>query len=845
MLKMFKKFKELKNKKKETKSKKNIIKRYSPKYSKGLSSYQVEKRIQDHLNNKTKIKISGTYFRIICKNVFTFFNILLVLIGMVLIIFNLWSSTIFLLILIFNLGIGLFQDIRAKIAVDKLSLIEKDLVTVIRDGKKIEISSDDIVLDDIIFCKKDTKIPCDSILINGEGSVNESLLTGESIPSKKVLNSKLYSGTYVTNGSFYARVDKVGEENYISKLQLKSKEFKEPHSKMFIQLNRLFRVIGIFVICIGILDLIEFGVISIINIDHDINSIFEWLVENNRIILTLAGSLVSMIPSGMYLLTSVALAVGVIKLSSQKVLVKDMYSQETLARVDTLCIDKTGTITDGSLSVFNYKLFTKNLTHDRFEALIASYCHKLGEDNETSNALLKYFESKKIFKVLTYIPFSSVYKYSAAELEDNGTLIIGAYNFFELKNSDEIKDYIEENSLAGFRTLVVGLSKGKIVNNKLPDDIEAIAVILLQDHIREEAKESIKWFNDNDVDIKVISGDNPLTVLKIAEASGVKNTDKYISLENLSNEEVKEAALKYTIFGRVSPEQKELIVKSLRENNHTVAMVGDGINDILSLKSADVSIALESGSKASRDIANLVLLNNDFTKLPDVVFQGRRVINNLQRTCSLFLTKTIFAVLLNVFFLIYALVTQFGSSNAQLWPFAPNNFYCWELCTIGVSAFLLALEPNKNIIKGDFLKNIIKNALPHGVLLGLAIILLYLIFFLGFQSYFDRFQILNIATLFISLGSFIPLIEISRPLNKYRTSILILAAFLVFSLYLRSTFGVNWLLINGNSPAPRYMSLEEYIATFILLLTYIFLYFIYRLILKLKEKYHGKFIFRK
>ncbi len=823
---------------------KEEIKRYNPKYTQGLSSYQVEKREVDGLINKTKIRISGTYLKIVCKNVFTFFNLLLIALGAILISFGHWTSTVFLLILIFNLAIGLIQDIRAKIAVDKLSLVEKDKIIVIRDGREKEIHSDDIVLDDIILCKKDTKIPCDSIVIKGEGSVNESLLTGESLPTKKILNSDLYSGTYVVNGSFYARVDKVGEENYISKLQLKTKEFKKPLSKMFVQLNRLFRVLGILVIVIGLLDLTEFGILGILNNDPGIENVFDWLIKND-IVLKLSGSLISMIPSGMYLLTSVTLTVGVIALTRERVLVKDMYSQETLARVDTLCIDKTGTITDGSMSVFNYKLFTKNMSHDRFEALIASYCNKLGKDNETSEALLQYFKSKKIFKAENYIPFSSVYKYSAAELEDNGTLIIGAYNFFPLKNNKDIKYYIEENSKAGFRTIVVGLSKGKIVNNKLPNDIEAIAVILLQDHIREEAKKSIKWFNENDVDIKVISGDNPLTVLKIAEATGIKNTDKYISLEGMNEEEVKEVALKYTIFGRVSPEQKEIIIKSLRDHNHTVAMVGDGINDVLSLKSADVSIALESGSKATRDIANLVLLNNDFTKLPDVVFQGRRVINNLQRTCSLFLSKTVFAILVNIFFLINAIYTSFGSSNAMLWPFAPNNFYCWEFCTIGISAFFLALEPNKNIIKGNFLTNIIKKALPHGILMGLSIATFYLVSFLG-QSHFSSIEMANIATLFISVASFLPLISSSVPVNKYRLCVLIGALILVASIYTWSIFGINWLLINGsNSAAPRYFTTEEIVTTLILLGGYFGGYLLYFGSLILWRKYHGKLKFRK
>lgn len=812
------------------KDKENVkeINRYNPSFKEGLSVYQAEKRKADGLINKNKVKISNTYLKIIFKNVFTFFNILLISIGIILIIFKLYSSCVFLVILLLNLTIGLTQDIKAKRAVDKLSLIEKDKIVVVRDSKEIEINSDELVLDDIIFCTKNTKIPCDSILIEGNGQVDESLLTGESLPSKKTLNSDLFSGTYVTSGEFYARVDKVGADNYISKLQLKSKEFKKPHSKMFTQLNSLFRVIGILVIVIGILDLIEFGIVGILEKSDDIESIYDWL-RNSGIVLQVAGSLVSMIPSGMYLLTSMTLSVGVLTLANQKVLVKDMYAQETLARVDTLCIDKTGTITDGSMSVFNYELIDNSLKKDRFEALIASYCNKLGNDNDTSKALLNYFTSKEIFEVKSYIPFSSVYKYSAAEIENNGTLVIGAYNFFPLKNSIDVKEKVESASSAGFRVIVVALSKNKIKDDKLPTDLTCTGIIYLQDHIREEAKKSIKWFNDNDVSIKVISGDNPLTVKKIAEAAGVKDSEKWISLDNLSDDEVKASALKYNVFGRVTPEQKELIVKTLRENDKTVAMVGDGVNDVLSLKRADVAIGLESGSKASKDIANIILLNNDFTKLPDVVYQGRRVINNLERTCSLFLTKTVFAIFLNVYFLFSGLFTSLIGNNAQLWPFATNNFYAWELITIGIASFFLALEPNINIIKGSFIKNVIRKAAPNGIIMGLTIEILYLVSFIG-HDMFNKTELLNIATLFISISSFIPLLDVSRPFNKYRRGVFIGALILVCVLYLWSMYQFNWLNINGiDSSAPRYISGDEWIAFLCMLSGYIVILLIYKL----------------
>ncbi len=587
---------------------------------------------------------------------------------------------------------------------------------------------------------------------------------------------------------------------------------------MFVQLNKLFKTIGIIVVVLGILEIIEFGISGIIDENVDFQGVYDWIAGD--VIRQLSGSLVSMIPSGMYLLTSTALAVGVFNLANEKVLVKDMYSQETLARVDTLCIDKTGTITDGNMSVFDYELIDKNLKKDRFEAYVSSFTKVLGDDNITSKILSKYFIKKEIFDYTEVIHFNSDNKYSAISFKDGGTLVIGAYNYFEITNDSEVKDKVEESSSNGFRVLLVGFSKDSIKKEKLPKKIDAIAIIRLQDHIRDDIKTCINWFNNNDVNIKVISGDNPLTVSKIADASGIKNAVNYISLDNLSDDEVKDAALKYNVFGRVSPYQKELIVKTLKENDHTVAMVGDGVNDILSLKSADVSIALESGSKATKDIASLVLVDNNFNKLPKVIYEGRRVINNLSRTCMLFLTKTAFSIFMNIFFLIYGMITTFGTKDAILWPFSPNNFYCWELFTIGISSFLLTLENNTSRIKGDFLTNAFKQAIPFGVTIAIPIATIYLVFLMnGFG--FDKTQILNICTLFISIASFFPLLYSCSPFNTFRLGVFIGGILLSVLLYGWSIVGTNWMLINGiNSTAPRFLTTREIIATLIMLVVY-------------------------
>ena len=767
--------------KKKFQQKKENVRRVLTKYDKGLTNYQVNLRKSQGLSNNTQIKVNRTYLDIFLKNFVTFFNILLIAIGVILIAAGKWDSCVFLVILIANISIGLFQDIRAKRMVDKLSLTTKSKVKVVREGRIKFIDSEDIVLDDVLIIGNDEIIPCDGRVLTGTASLNESLLTGESLPVKKIVGDVVYSGTYVTNGDIRIRVEKVGSENYIQQLQAKSKVVKRQKSLIYKQLNYLFKIISIIVIVVGIFMLVEYGYIK------DAFSSWNSFVENVAI---MAGSLVSMIPSGMYLLASTSLTVGALALMKRKVLVRDLYSVETLARVDTLCIDKTGTITDGTMSVYEIEFLKKNkFNKDKFDIVMSSFLNATKDTNFTSQALVDYFGNKGVYKPKQVIPFDSSLKYSAATLEEVGTIVLGAYGFFNIIEDNEVKNKIDAYNKQGFRTLLVGFSEKAIINDKIPTKIIPIAVIVIQDHIRDNAKDTIKWFVENDVNIKVISGDNPVTVSKIAGVVGIPNADKYISLENKTFDEIRELVDEYNVFGRVTPEQKEFIVKALREKKHTTAMFGDGVNDILAMKASDVSISVTAGSRAARDIANLVLLNNEFGSLPDIVGQGRRVINNLQRTCSLFLTKTIFSISLNIFFLLFGLFSRNSMAGPILWPFSTNHFYVWELITIGTSSFFLALEPNNERLKGHFLMNIFKKALPSGIIMGCGIVFMFLYSFFTKDLNGNNFNdLIEVSVYYISIASMFVLIQTCYKFNKYRLLVLVYAAVMIVLMFLMSIY---------------------------------------------------------
>lgn len=799
----------------------NEVERFFPSYEEGLSFDQVKTRNNQGLNNKIKDDTKKQYIEIIIKNLLTFYNILLFGIGVFLLIAQEWTNCFFMVVVLANTLIGLIQDLRAKYKRDKLSLFDYKKVDVIRYKETNSIKTDEIVLDDILRLKAGDQIPCDSVVLSGSARVDESILTGESLPVSVIAGSKLLSGSYVLSGSLFVKVMSVGVDNYANKIQSQTKDYKTPKSSMYLQLNKLFKIISSIVIFLGLLTAASKGIT---------NDAFKDFEEFNKNIAPIAGALISMIPSGMYLLISTTLTVGVINLSNKKVLVQDMYSIETLARCDVLCLDKTGTITDGNMSVYEVNVLdTSPFNEDKFNAVISSYLDATNDDNFTAKALANHFGKKEIFNKVKALQFNTYNKYSSATLEEIGTITIGAYGFVPLKEDARFKYLINDYSKKGYRVLVVAHSKKSIEGEKSPANMTPIAIILIQDHIRTNAKEIIGWFNDRNVNIKIISGDNALTVEEVAHAVGVKNADKYISLEGLSDDEVKKAALEYNVFGRVTPEQKKIIIDALKEAKHTVGMFGDGVNDLLAIKASNVSITVGSANRAAKDISNIILYNNDFGTLPDVIAQGRRVINNLQRTCSLFLIKTLFAILINVFFLITTVTIHIS------YPFEPSNFYGWDVICIGVAAFLLALEKNnEEIVKGSFLKNIFKSASINGTLMALAVMLLVLH---GKFNNYDLRDTVTIAVYFMSIASFVSLFGVSFPFDKYRVGVFIFSLIATAIMFVL-TYITPWniLKINTHMSWSRLWIVTSIMIGLMIILCLVFYLFVPWVIKKIEKR---------
>ncbi len=671
----------------------------------GLTTEEVEERVLKGYINVKNNNSTKSIKKIIFTNIFTFFNILMLCIAGWLISVKAIKDLFFLVIVSLNIIIGIVQEIRAKMTIDKLSIISSPTAKVLRNGVVQEIGVDDIVIDDIILFETGKQISSDSIVVDGVMEVNESLLTGESDPILKRPGDMLYSGSFVVSGNCKARVDAVGEDNYIEKLTKEAKRYNKPKSELLESLNLIIRFMAVVIIPIG-------AILFCMQFDRLLGSLN--LTDATR---KTAGAMIGMIPSGLYLLTSIALAVGVIRLAQNNVLVQELYCIEMLARVDCLCLDKTGTITDGTMSVKNvieYQgisgLSTKNI--------ISAILNAHESENMTDKALEEKFGRAKRIKHLNLIPFSSQRKYSAVTFDKFGTFVMGAPEFVLTKNYKLIAQDVNAGAKQGYRVLVVAHTNEGIKNGKIdPDILEPVCLIYIEDTIRPDAIETIKYFKDSGVEVKVISGDNPLTVSRISERAGIENATEYISLEGLSDLEVIHAATKYTVFGRVSPIQKKLLVTTLKEAGKTVAMTGDGVNDILALKEADCSISVASGSEAARNVSHLVLLDNNFGSMPKVVSEGRRVINNVAKVSKLFLTKTIFSLLLAI----YAIET--GGN----YPISTNQLFLIDTCCIGIPSFFLILEANNERFAGGFLINVIKGALPGAiVILFNAIIVLAL-----------------------------------------------------------------------------------------------------------------------
>ena len=694
------------------------ITRFRGDLKKGLTDEQVKQRVEEGLSNKINQGSTKSIPNIIFSNIFTMFNIIVIVISV-------WLATVdtkityysFALMAILNTIIGLIQEIRAKLTIDKLSLLSAPTATVIRNGRQMDIAVSEIVLDDILVLTAGKQVCADCILKEGNVEVNESLLTGESDALVKKIGSSLYSGSFIVSGTCKAKVEKVGEESYIEKLAKQAKVYKKPESRILKSLKLIVRIALTYIILS-----VFFLFIAHSKYEMAAMGTTDFWVAYPETVRDTASLVMAMVPSGLFLTTSIALSVSVMRLSRSHTLVQDLYCIEMLARVNVLCLDKTGTITDGSMTVKGVEEI-KNDTGLTIKQIIALILGSLKDSNMTSVALEKEFGKAKRVSPLYTVPFSSARKYSAVSLEKYGTFLLGAPEFILKKKYDDLAPTVEKYTRKGYRVLLIGHLKENI---KSEDDLKnidpsAVAIILIEDTIREDALETLTYFKESGVDIKVISGDNALTVSMVAKRAGVENSEKYISLDRISDEKLVQIADQYTVFGRVTPNQKKILVEALKKKGKTVAMTGDGVNDILALKEADCSIAMASGSEAARNVSHLVLLDSNFSSLPKVVQEGRRVVNNVQKVATLFLTKTIFSFLLSFLILFMNYIVGLPIK----FPIASNQLIIIELLAIGIPSFFLALEPNNNLIKGNFLLNVLKKALPGALVVTAAVFTIY------------------------------------------------------------------------------------------------------------------------
>lgn len=742
-----------KNSKKEEVKKPTRIRRIKTDIHHGLTSEQVAERVNKGHTNETPNQSVKTYKKIILENTFTFFNILCIAVAISLIVVGAWNQCLFMVIILANIAIGIIQEIKAKKTIEKLSLLTAPVVKVLRDGVEQTITTSEVVIDDIIILSNGKQIVADSTVVEGTIEVNESMLTGESLPIKKKVGDTIFAGSFVVSGNCKSRVDKVGANNYIQQLASKAKQYKRPKSELFISLRNIIKVISFIIVPVAIL--------TCINTYTNSKSVVDTVTKT-------AGSIIGMIPAGMFLLCSVALSVSVIKLARRQALVQDLYCVEMLARVNVLCLDKTGTITDGTMKIYN--CIQLNNTPYTLKRIMGSMLSALGDNNQTSQALINYFGYNKELKPQTVLPFSSSRKLSAVTFENDGTYIMGAPEFVIPNCKDEkVNNLVEQYSKDGYRVLLLAHSNESINKDNVPQEKTPVALLILEDRIRDDAISTIAWFKNNGVKVKIISGDNPLTVAEIAKRVGVENTENFINLEGLNEKQVIAAANKYTVFGRVTPEQKAVLIKAIKADGNTVAMTGDGVNDILALKEADCSIAMASGSEAVRSVSHMVLLNSDFSSMPATVMEGRRVINNVQKSSALFFMKTIFVIVFSIICLIIR----------QEYPLRTNQMLLLETFVIGIPSFFLAFLPNDKPISGKFIYNLIRNALPGAITLILNIGAIFLFVHLtegGLAGHTDLIS--SMCTITLTLTGLGLLLRLCKPWTPFTCTLFILMSIL-------------------------------------------------------------------
>ena len=756
----------------------------------GLTDEQVNERIEQGKVNADENPNTRTYKQIVRENTLTFFNFLnLVLLILVLMVGS-YKNAFFVGIIIINTLIGIAQEIRAKKTIDKLAILTAKKSIVIREGKKWTVPTEDLVLDDLVCLKTGDQVPADAKVLEGSVEVNESLLTGESDNLPKNVGDELFSGSFVTSGEACCQIIHVGKDNYAAQITSEAKEFKRHNSELKNSLNAILKVISIIIVPLGALLFYK-----------------QYYVVGNTFkdsIVSMVAGVLGMIPEGLVLLTSVALTLGALVLANKKTLVQELYCIETLARVDTLCLDKTGTITEGTMCVERVEAWgevSQNRDTDEIptededepkvvltkekqpenpetstevvsaensagsteqpdlheiENMMANLMYVLKDQNATIDALRKRFPAKSSMTLEHIIPFSSDRKYSGAVFEDNGTYLMGAAQFLFPEGREDILDVCQNYAEEGLRVLVLAHSTQMAEGTELPENLEPAALLLLTDVIREEAPDTLQFFDSQEVDLKVISGDDPVTVSAIAKRAGLKNAENYVDATTLETEEqLEEAVAKYSVFGRVTPQQKKEMVQALQKQGHTVAMTGDGVNDVLALKEADCSIAMAQGSDAAKNIANVVLLDSNFASMPHIVNQGRRVVNNIRTAASMFLIKTMFSVMLSL------LTIFFGNA----YPFEPIQMSLISACAVGIPTFLLAQENNYDKIDHTFLRHVFLNAFPAAITISSCVFAVMLVC----QNVYHSNAMLNTACVLVTGWNYMAALKtVYAPLNTYR-----------------------------------------------------------------------------
>ena len=733
----------------------------------GLSAEQVKRRFAQGENNYKVESSTLSVPEIVRSNVCTYFNLVFAVIAVLLAIVGAWSDMLFLPIIVANTCIGIIQEVHSKKVLDKLSILNAPHAVVIRDGKRQEIPADQLVLDDIVEFSAGSQIPADAKVVSGELQVNESLITGESDEIEKREGDSLLSGSFVVSGKACARLEKVGKDSYISKLTLQAtKSKKGEQSEMIRSLNYLIMVMGIIIIPIGIALFVQSFIYN------------EGTFHDS--ITGMVAAIIGMIPEGLYLLTSVALAVSSVRLAQKKVLIHDMKCIETLARVNVLCVDKTGTITEPGMHVYDFSVLD-GADQLEISQLLADFVAAQEKDNATMEALKAYFSNGSGMRAREVYSFSSETKYSGAVMNDGKSYVIGAPEFVLRGQFAQYQEQIAIYSSKGYRVLVFAQYEGTLDRKPLTEPVLPLCFVMLANPIRKGAKETFTYFAENDVDIKVISGDNPLTVSVIAAEAGIVGAERFVDASTLKEkEDYYRAVEEYTVFGRVTPSQKRMLVQALKEHKKTVAMTGDGVNDVLALKDADCSVAMASGSEAASNVAQLVLLDSDFSRMPSVVAEGRRVVNNIERTAALYIVKNIFSMLLAIFSVILMLD----------YPLEPSQVSLISMFTIGIPSFVLALEPNKELIRGHFLTNVLVRALPAG-LTDFIVVSGLVIFCREFQVDLDCLS--TSCTILVAIVGFMILHRIARPMNTGHIVMLVgvIAGWILCMLFGGSFFGIT------------------------------------------------------